>query len=165
MLAGACTHAGALLAASPAKIAHLIWTLMPVVSAAMLVAIAEHIYVGCCAPSAIWCWQTCVNILWCVQMPECVQGTAEQLFREALQLQPGHRESATALINVLQTRGDFQGAAELLREQIARQPSDVLWLHLGHMLRCAAELCYSKPPCLCMVGWHDSLRDSLCPNS
>jgi hypothetical protein len=61
---------------------------------------------------------------------------AEASLRRALELDPGHREAAAALVGMLQHKKDMDGAVDVLLAQIALHPDDALYVQLGSIYRC-----------------------------
>jgi tetratricopeptide (TPR) repeat protein len=76
----------------------------------------------------------------CLQCPNCAPETAEKFLRQAVRQDPLHREAALALVSLLQQQGDCDGAAAVIRGQIAHQPSDSLYVKLGEVYQCASAL-------------------------
>jgi hypothetical protein len=102
-----------------------------------------------------------------VQTPSASSAVAEQHFRRALELEPGHCEAAAALVTVLQQRQDLPGAAAVIKDQIARQPTDALHLQLGHIHRRGAPtvmllvdvaVCHTRDVCRGAVTQHATWR-------
>lgn len=60
---------------------------------------------------------------------------AERHMRRALQLDPGHREAALVIVNMLQQRQDWESAVGLLRQQLVLRPTDALHVRLGQVFR------------------------------
>lgn len=70
---------------------------------------------------------------------ECTE-EAERHMRRALQVDPGHREAALVIVNMLQQRQDWDSAVGLLRQQLVLRPTDALHVRLGQVFRCAMAL-------------------------
>jgi tetratricopeptide (TPR) repeat protein len=70
-----------------------------------------------------------------LQQETAVPCVAEASLRRALELDPGHREAAAALVGMLQHKKDMDGAVDVLRAQIALHPDDALYVQLGGVYR------------------------------
>ena len=81
--------------------------------------------------------------------------------RRALQLDPGHREVALVIVNMLQQRQDWNSAVGLLRQQLVLRPTDALHVRLGQIFRCAVALMLTET---CVLPFAECVHAALTSN-
>jgi tetratricopeptide (TPR) repeat protein len=74
-----------------------------------------------------------------MRYPGATPGAAEKALRRALALEPAHAEAAGALVSLLQARHDWGAAIAVLRERLAREPSDATHVRLAQLYTAAGD--------------------------